>query len=163
MNKHFYKGPKIEIGKDYIRIKKRNIRLSYQEIKSIRIKKTRIDRAWLFYILTGFAGLSIILFLFYIFIQGLFNDTAILARSGLFYRKRIIVLLMFFFIGGPFFIIIKIKKYFKKDLMLVINWEHHDFRIKISDIGIDVYKLKMFFEGKLESLEFEIPNQIGKT
>ena len=63
---------------------------------------------------------------------------------------------MFFFIGGPFFIIVKIKKYFKKYLMLVIKWDHHDYRIKISDLGINVSKLKGYFEGKMESIHVDI-------
>lgn len=156
MNKRFYNGSKIEIGKDYIKIKRRNIRLSYQDIKLISIKNTRLDRAWLIYIIAGIISFSIILFLFYIVIQGLFSDSTILMRSGLFYRKRMIILLMFFFIGGPFFIIIKVKKYFKKYLMLVINWKHHDFRIRISDLGINAYELKIFFEGKVKSLVYEL-------
>jgi hypothetical protein len=69
---------------------------------------------------------------------------------------------MFFFIGGPFFIIFRIKKYFKKYLMLVINWDHNDFRIKISDLGINVYELKKFLEGKIESVKFTIPNVTRK-
>lgn len=66
------------------------------------------------------------------------------------------ILLMFFFIGGPFLIIIKVKKYFRKYLMLVINWKHNDFRIRISDMGINVYALKIFFEGKVKYIVFDL-------
>ena len=162
MNKHFYNGPKIEIRKDYIKIKERNIKLNYHDIKSISIKNTRLNRAWLLFIIAGIIAFSIIFSFFYLVIQGLFSDSSILSSSGLFYRKRIIIPLMFFFIGGPFFIIFRIKKYFKKYLMLVINWDHNDFRIKISDLGINVYELKKFLEGKIESVKFTIPNVTRK-
>ena len=65
MNKSFFNGPKIEIGREYIRLKKRNIRLTYQDIKLISIKNARIERAWLLYIIAGLIGLLIILYLFY--------------------------------------------------------------------------------------------------
>jgi len=159
MNKYFYTGPKIEIGKDSIKIKERNIRLSYQDIKSIRIKYTRLDRAGLLYIIAGIIALSLILFLFFIFIHGLFSDTTILRTSGLFYKRRMIILLLFFFTGGPFFIIFKVRKYLKKYLMLVISWDHHDFRIKISELGRDVNDLKTFFEGKVRSIRTDIPDK----
>ena len=58
---------------------------------------------------------------------------------------------MFFFIGGPLFIIFKVKKYFRKYEMLVIQWDHDEFRIKISDLRLKVNDLKVFFEGKIES------------
>ena len=163
MNKHFYNGQKIDIGKDYIKIKERNIRLSYQDIKVISIKYTRLDRAWFIYIIAGIIAFSIILYIFFIVVQGLYSDSTMLRTSGLFYRKRILILLMFFFISGPFFIVFKVKKYFKKYLMLVINWNHHDFRIKISDLGRSVYDLKMFFEGKVKLIKSDIPNETNKT
>jgi hypothetical protein len=156
MNKPFYNGPKIEIRKDYIKIKKRNIILNYEDIKSISIKHTRLDRAWFLYIIAGIISFSIILFLFCIVIRDLFSDSNTLVRSGLFYRKRMMILLMFFFIGGPLFIIVKIRKYFKTYLMLVINWKHHDFRIKISDMGINAYELKNFLENKVKSMVVDI-------
>ena len=64
--------------------------------------------------------------------------------------------LIFIFIGGPFYIIFKIKKYFKRYLMLIIKWKHSDFRIKISDLGINVNELRMYLEGKMKSLEVDI-------
>ena len=151
MNKSFYNGPKLEIGKDYIRIKKRKTRLNYQDIRLNSIKKARPDRAWLLYIIAGLIGLMVILYLFYLVIQGLFSESDFIARSGLFYRKRGIVVVMFILIGGPLFIIYKIKKYFKRDLRLIIKWYHHDFRIKISDMGIKASDLKMFLEERIES------------
>lgn len=163
MNRHFYKGPKIEIRKDYIKITKRNILLSYQDIKLISIKNTRLDRAWYLYIIAGIIAISIILYVFFMVIRGLINDSTILTNSGLYYRKHLISVFMFFFIGGPLFIIIKVKKYFKKYLMLVIHWDHHDFRIKISDLKINVYELKTFLKSKVGSMEFEIQNVTGKT
>ena len=149
MNKHFYNGPEIEIGKDFIRLKKKNLKLSYQDIKSIMIIKTRIDRAWLLYILAGIIAFAFILFLVFTVIQGLYSDSGFIARSGLFYRRRGMTILMFIFIGGPLFIIYKVKKYFQRPLMLVIKWDHHDFRIKISDMGIKVRDLELFLEGKI--------------
>jgi hypothetical protein len=163
MNKHFYNGPKVEIGKDFIKIKERNIKLSYQDIKLISIKNARVNRVWLLYIIAGIIGFSIILFLFCIVLQGLFSDSPKFAISGIFYRKRTIILFMLLFIGGPSFIIYKIKKYFKKYLMLIIQWDHHDFRIKISDLRINVNELRIFLESKTEFLEFDNPNVTGKN
>jgi len=156
MNKPFYSGPKIEIRKDFIKIKKRNITLNYDDIRRISIKHTRLDRAWFLYILAGVITFLIILFLFCIVIRDLFGDSNTLVRNGLFYRKRMMILLMLFFIGAPLFIIVKVKKYFRKYLMLVINWKHNDFRIRISDLGITAYELKNFFENKVKSMVFDI-------
>jgi len=153
MNRHFYNGSKIEIGKDYIKIKERNIRLNYQEIKSISIKNTRIHRAWLIYVIAGIVACCIILSLFCLLIHGLISNAAALRNSGLFYRKHVVVLLVFFFTGGPFFIVWKVKKYFKKYLMLIIKWDHDDFRIKISDLRINKNDLKKFFADKEKSFE----------
>jgi hypothetical protein len=159
MNKSFYNGPKIEIRTDYIKIKKRNIILRYQDIKLIKIKNTRLTRVWFLYIIAGTIAFLIILYFFFLFIRGLINDSTILSGNGLYYRKHLISLFMFFFIGGPLFILIKVKKYFKNYPMLIIIWGNKDFRIKISDLGINVFKLKQFFEGKTESLEFDIQIQ----
>jgi hypothetical protein len=155
MNNPFYNGPKIEIGKDFIRIKKGNTRINFLDIKSIRIKKTRIDRVWIIYILTGLIALSIILFAFWYFIMGLFVDPG-MVNQRLYTGKRVMILWMLLFIGGPFFIILKIKKYFRKHLMLVIKWDHHDFRIKISEMKINALELKSFFEGKIQQPDVDM-------
>ena len=41
--------------------------------------------------------------------------------------------------------------------MLVIKWDHEDFRIKISDIGQNVDELTMFFESKIENIKISVP------
>ena len=70
---------------------------------------------------------------------------------------------MFIFIGGPFFIITRIKKYFKKYLILIIRWDHDEFRIKISDLGINASELKIFFESKTASVQVEIQDEISSN
>jgi len=163
MKKLFYSGPEIEIGKDYLKIKKRNTRINFRDINSVSIKNARIDRAWLLYAISGIAGLAIILCLLVLVIRDLYGDSSGLAGSGLFVRKRTIIPLMLLFIGGPFFILMKIKKYFRKYLVLIIRWDHHDFRIRISGLKINAYKLKSFFEGKIRSVESDIQEVTGKT
>jgi hypothetical protein len=155
MNKPFYNGSGIEISKDFIRIKKGNYRIDYKDILSIRIKKTRIDRAWIIYILTGLIALSIILFVFCYFIAGLFFDPG-LVNQKFYTGKRVMILWMLLFLGGPFFIILKIKKYFRKHMMLIIKWGHHDFRINISGMNINLHELERFLEGKIDAQKFEI-------
>ena len=155
MNKPFYNGPKIEIGKDFIKIKKRNTKIYYQDIKSIRVKYSRLDRGWFLYILTGMIGLSIILFALWYFIMGLFVDPG-LVNQKLYTGKRVMILWMLLFLGGPFFILLKIKKYFKRHMMLIIKWGHHDFRINISGMNINLHELERFLEGKIDAQKFEI-------
>ena len=151
MKKQFYSGPKIEIGQDHIKIKEQNIRLNYKDIKSIGIKNTRLSRKWLLYLVTGVLAFIVILGIFFLFIRGSIDDQAHVPGSGFYNRKHSISLLMFIFIGGPLVILFKVKKYFRKHIMLVIKWENADFRIKISDMGIDANELKMFLERKIES------------
>jgi len=162
MAKRFYNGPQIEINDDYIYIKDKNIKLKYQDIKSIKVKYSRLSKAWILFILIGIISLSIILYLYILVIQGVFFDSSLLSINGIFYRKRMLVLLIFILIGGPFYIIFKIKKYFKKYLMLIIKWDHSDFRIQILPLSINVNELRMFLGRKIESLEFEIPNVMTK-
>ncbi|MCX6252823.1 MAG: ATP-binding protein [Bacteroidetes bacterium] len=64
MNKHFYDGPKLKIGKDFIKIKQRNILLDYAEIKSISVKNTRLNKAWLLYLLSILFKKVFVIFLF---------------------------------------------------------------------------------------------------
>ena len=162
MTKRFYIGPKIEIREDYINIKDKSIKLKYQDIRSIKIKYSRLNKAGILFVLIGIISLLIILYLFILVIQGVFIDSSLLSNNGFFFKKRVLILLVFIFIGGPFYIIFKIKKHFKKYLMLIIKWKHSDFRIQISELGINVNELWMYLEGKIESLEFDIPNLLTK-
>jgi len=150
MSNHFYDGPKLKIGKDFIKIKERNILLDYSEIKSVSIRTSRLSKAWLLYIISGMIAMSVILILLFMVVYGLLTDSGAFAGNRLFTNRRIIILLMLIFIGGPFFIVYKIQKYFRKYLMLIIRWDHRDFRIKISDLKIDVNELKVFLERKIE-------------
>jgi len=147
MNKSFYNGPRILISEDFIKIKDRNLRLEYKDILLVAVRKTRIDKWWLLYILAGIILCLTILYLFFLTIKGITNDSGILA-GGNYHRNRFITVLVFFFIGSPVFIIGKIKKYFKKHLMLIINWEHGEFRMKISSMGISEDELKNYFTVK---------------
>ena len=151
MNKSFYNGPEIEIGETCIKIKKRNIKISYRDDGSIRIVDARLHRAWLLYILAGIAAMSLILLLFIMVIRGVFGDSAGWPNGGVFFRRRTIIPFMFIFIGGPVFIYMKIRKYFRKYPMLVIRWDHHDFRIRVSDLHVDAGDLKTFLETKTGS------------
>lgn len=163
MNKPFYSGPKIEIGRDFIKIKKGNTRIYYPDIKSISIKHSRLNRAWFLYILTGMIALSIILFAFWYFIMGLFVDPGFVNQK-LYTGKRVMILWMLLFLGGPFFIILKIKKYFKRHMMLIIKWDHHDFRIKTSGLKINLSEFERFLKDKIDAQKLEIDgNALRKT
>jgi hypothetical protein len=149
MSKHFYNGSKLEISTSGIKIKKRNIKLTYPEITRITIKRTRLSRAGLLIIIAGALVIIAILFLFFLFIRGAFSDATFSSHGGLYYRKRVVVALLVFFIGGPLFIFVKIRKYFPKHEMLVISWKHHDYRVKLSDLGVNASELKRFLEDKV--------------
>jgi hypothetical protein len=71
--------------------------------------------------------------------------------------------MVFILIGGPLFIISKIKKYFKKYLMLVIKWQNDDFRIKISELKKNEIEIKKFFEGKVKGKVLNFPNDMITT
>ena len=158
MNKHFCHGKEIVIGTGFIWLKEKNLRLSYDAIRSVSIRMARLHRAGLFYIIAGMAALALILGLFMAGITGLLDHPENPAILGLFNRRHGISLLLFFFIGGPAFIIARIRKYFRKYPMLVIRWKHRDFRIRISDLKINVQDLKVFLESRVGCLAFELPD-----
>ena len=110
MTTYFYNGPKISIAEDYVRIKEKNIKLDYKEIKSISIQTTRLDKEWMLFIIGGLLISLFLLFVFCLIIQSLLNDSSVLSSRGPYERKSFSQLLVLIFIGVPVFIIIKIKK-----------------------------------------------------
>ena len=48
----------------------------------------------------------------------------------------------------PVIISLRIKKYFRRQVMLIIKWDHDEFRIKFNDLNITTSELKRYFEGK---------------
>jgi len=148
LNNELYNGPKLKIGKDAVVIKARNIKLGFSEIESVCIKNTRISRASIFLVMAGILALAVILYLLIVFIQGMMGEMAAFSGGGLYYRKHLISVIMFFFIGAPIIIILKIKKYLRKEMMLVIRWKNDDFRIKVSEMRRTVYEINNFFESK---------------
>ncbi|MEI6683324.1 MAG: hypothetical protein WCO44_11880 [Bacteroidota bacterium] len=158
MNKHFCHGKGIVIGSEFIWLKEKNTRLSYDAIRSVSIRKARLHRAGLLYIIAGMTALAVILGLIMAGIIGLLVHPENPAIQGLFNRRHGISLLLFLFIGGPAFIISWIRKYFRKHMMLVIRWKHRDFRTRISELKINVQELKVFLSSRVEHLEFEPPD-----
>ena len=41
--------------------------------------------------------------------------------------------------------------------MLIIRWEKHEYRIRVSELGVRAIDLKRFLEGKTTLLEYDIP------
>jgi len=157
VNRYLCNGPKIAIGQDHIGLKERNTRLDYRDIRSVSIINARSHRAWLFYVVAGTAGLVVILLLLYLVIRGFINDPATSPGNSFYYRKHAISILFFFFIAGPVYLISRLRKYSRKQPMLIIRWEKHEYRIRVSELGVRAIDLKRFLEGKTTLLEYDIP------
>jgi hypothetical protein len=153
MKNSFYNGPKIEIGEHYIKIKKKDLRLSYSEIKSADIKNTRSDRFWLVYIIAGIIIILIFLYFLFLTIQGLMNGSSFITGNGHRNNYKSLAFIIAFLTGVPLFIISRIKKYFRKYPVMIIVWKKHEFRIKISELGIKENELKSFIESKVKTTE----------
>ena len=155
MKNSFYNGPKLEIREHYIKIKKRNIKLSYSDIKSVNIKNTHTGKAWILFIITGIIVILAFICILFLTIQGLLTGSSFITSKGHHNNYKSLAFIIAFLVGVPLFIASKITKYFRKHPMLIITWEQGDFRIKISELGIKESEVKRFFEGKVKVIDFE--------
>ena len=48
------------------------------------------------------------------------------------------------------------RKYSRKQLMLIIRWEKQEYRIRVSELGVRAFDLKRFLEGKTTLPEYDI-------
>jgi hypothetical protein len=145
MKDYLYNGPKLAIGTDGIRIKERKITLSYKDISAITIRKARVTRGWIGMILLGMALNVILLGLLFLFLTNYIFMSDI--HGGHFHSSRrspgiIIGILLVL----PVVISIWMKKYFKRDIMLIIKSDHNEFRIKFRDLNLPVLEVKRYLE-----------------
>jgi hypothetical protein len=140
-----YSGPNLAIKNDGIRIKKRNITLNYSDISSVTIRKARLTRGWLGLILLGIVLNIAILYLLYMFLNQFYFLSDIRVAH---YPRRSSGIIIGILIILPIIITLSITKYFRKQSMLIIKWDHDEFRIKLSELNIQEGELKRYLEGK---------------
>ena len=152
MKEILYNGPELTIRNDGIRIKKKKLVLSYQEISSIRIKRARLSRFWLLYILSGILLNAFIIFLIYRFLMNFYLMAD--SQNGHFhYARRSQGMIIGILVLIPIGITMWMTKYFKKSNMLIIRWNRSEYRIKTDDLHITLSELKRYLEGKFGSVQ----------
>ncbi len=155
MKDYLYNGPKLAIRIDSIRIKKRKINLAYQDISSVRISKAGLKRGWVGIILLGIMLISLLIYILYLFLAHFYFISD--AHSGHFnYPRRSPGILIGILVILPVVIFLSIKKYFRRHIMLIIKWDHDEFRIKLQELNISLSVLKRYLEGKVKLTEHKI-------
>ena len=146
-----YNGPEIAIRIDGIRIKKRKITLKYDDISSIKIRKARISRFWLLFILSGIVLNIFLIFLLYHILTDFYfiSDTH---HRSIQNARRSQGMIIGFLVILPVVISLWMQKYFRRFNMLIIIWNHSEFRIKLDDLHISTSELKGYLEGRVKSL-----------
>jgi hypothetical protein len=144
---YLYNGPGLAIRNDGLRIKKRKLTLSYQDISSIGIRKARLTRGWLGLILLGIILITGILCLLYLFLAHFYFISDV-HGAHYHYARRSPGIIIGILVILPVIIFLRIKKYFRKQVMLIIKWDHDEFRIKFSELNITENELKRYLEGK---------------
>lgn len=147
-----YNGPRLVIKSDGIKIRKRNLNLSYPEIISITIKKARLTKGWLGLILLGVILDIVLIYLLYFFLDT-FYDLSGVHASHFHYSRRSPGIVIGILLVLPIFISFRIRKYFSRPVMLIIKWDGGEFRMKFSEINIPVAELKRYLEGKVNIVE----------
>lgn len=143
-----YTGPRLAIKTDGIKIRKRNLTISYPEITSITIKKARLIRGWLGLILLGVILDIVLVYLLYIFLVNVYDLSDV--HGGHFhYSRRSSGIVFGILLVLPIVISFRISRYFTRPVMLIIKWDRGEFRMKFSDLNIPVAELKRYLEGKV--------------
>ncbi|TRZ71940.1 MAG: hypothetical protein D4R97_06315 [Bacteroidetes bacterium] len=144
-----YNGPRLVLKMDGIKIRKRNLMISYPDITSITIKKARLARGWLGLILLGVILDIALVFLLYLFLVN-FYDLPDVHGGHFHYSRRSSGIVIGILLVLPIFISFRIRRYFKRPVMLIIKWDRGEFRMKFSELNISVAELKRYLEGKVE-------------
>jgi formate/nitrite transporter FocA (FNT family) len=126
-------------------MRKRNITLKYSDISSISIRKARLTRGWLGLILLGIGLNILILCMLYQFLNQFYFASDFHVPH---YPRRSSGIIIGILVILPVIISLRISKYFRKQLMLIIKWDHEEFRIKLSELNIPETELKRYLEGK---------------
>ncbi len=148
MKEILYNGPRLVIKTDGIMIRKRNLMLSYPEITTIIIKKARLTRGWLELILLGVILDIVLVYLLYLFLMNVY-DLSDLHGGHFHYARRSSGIVLGILLVLPIVITFRISRYFTRPVMLIIKWDHGEFRMKFSDLKISVAELKSYLEGKV--------------
>jgi hypothetical protein len=146
-----YNGPELAIRVDGIRIKRRKLTLKYEDISSIKIRKARISRLWLIFILAGIVLNILLIFLLYRILTDFYFISDTHTRHFQ-YARRSQGMIIGFLVILPVIIFLWMKKYFKRFNMLIIIWNHSEFRVKLDDLHMTVSELKRDLEGKVKTL-----------
>ena len=154
-----YSGPRLAIRVDGIKIRKKDLLISYPEITSITIRKARLTRGWFGLILLGVMLNIVLLGLLYLFLVN-FYDLSDVHGSHFHYSRRSPGIVIGILLALPVFISFRIARYFTKPVMLIIKWDHGEFRMKFSELKISVAELKRYLEGKIkiDNLELKTKN-----
>jgi len=144
-----YNGPRLVIKSDGIKVRKRNLKLSYPEITSITIKKARLTHGWLGLIFLGVILDIVLVYLLYFFLANFFDLSVV--RGGHFhYSRRSPGIVIGILLVLPIFISFRIMRYFTRPVMLIIKWDRGEFRMKFSELNISVAELKRYLEGRVK-------------
>ncbi len=149
MKDYLYNGPKLAIRIDGIRIKKRKINLAYRDISSVRIRKAGLKRGWLGIILLGILLIILLIYILYLFLAHFYFISDIHSRHFN-YSRRSPGIIIGILVILPVVIFLSIKKYFRRYIMLIIKWDHDEFRIKLKELNIPLSELKRYLEGKVK-------------
>lgn len=147
MKDYLYNGPSLAIKNDGVRIKKRKITLNYKDISSINVRKASLMRGWLGMILLGLILIIVLLYLLYLFLDHFYFISDV-HGAQFHYARRSPGIIIGILVILPIIISLRIKKYFRKYVMLIIKWDHDEFRIKVSEMNIRAGELVRYFEGK---------------
>jgi hypothetical protein len=146
---YLYNGSELSIKNDGIRIKGRKITLLYKDISSINIRKARVTRGWLGLIFLGIVLNLICLGLLYLLLVNFFTMSDV--HGGHFhYARRSSGIIIGILIMSPVLISIWIKKYFKREVMMIIKSDHQEFRIKFSELNLSVQEVKRYLEERVK-------------
>jgi hypothetical protein len=154
---YLYNGPRLAIRWDGVRIKKRKISLNYEDISSISIRKARLTRGWLGMILLGLILNIVLLYLLYLFLSHFYFISDV-HGANFHYPRRSPGILIGILVILPLIISLRIKKYFTKQVMLIIKWDHDEFRIRFCELNIHFSELKRYLEGKGVDISGELVN-----
>jgi hypothetical protein len=149
MREPFYSGTKLTIKSDGIRLKKRDLFLKYSEISSISIKKARLSKAWLGFIILGLILDAILIYLLFYFVVNIYNLQS-QHNAHLHYSRRGPGMVIGVFVALPVIITYRVMSYFTRPVMLIIRWDNGEFRTKFSELKISVEGLKSYLHGKVE-------------
>jgi len=130
-------------------IRKRNLMISYPEITSITIKKDRLTRGWFGLILLGIILDIAFLYLLYLFLVNVYDLSDV--HGGHFhYSRRSSGIVLGILLVLPIVVSFRISRYFTRPVMLIIKWDHGEFRIKFRELNISVDELKRYLDRKVK-------------